>query len=44
MRYGYPLCLALMAMSVGGLLIYYRRKGWLSADSNIGARKSGKRD
>lgn len=29
--YGYPLALALMALSVVGLLVYYWRKGWLSA-------------
>lgn len=28
-RYGYPAALALMASSVIGLLIYYRRRGWL---------------
>ncbi|MEO6419567.1 MAG: magnesium/cobalt transporter CorA [Polyangiaceae bacterium] len=28
-RYGYPMALALMAISVIGLLVFYRRKGWL---------------
>ena len=28
-RYGYPLAMALMALSVTGLLVYYRRKGWI---------------
>jgi magnesium transporter len=30
-RYGYEFALGLMALSVIGLLIYYRRKGWLGS-------------
>jgi magnesium transporter len=38
-RYGYPFSLLLMAASVGTLLVYYRRKGWLGAGGSFGARK-----
>ncbi len=31
-RYGYEFALGLMALSVIGLLIYYRRKGWLGGN------------
>jgi magnesium transporter len=30
-RYGYPFALALMLVSIVGLLYYYRRKGWIGA-------------
>jgi magnesium transporter len=39
-RYGYPLAMGLMALSVGTLLFYYRRKGWLGRDADFGAGKS----
>lgn len=32
-RYGYPFSLALMAVSVFGLLVFYRRKGWLGGST-----------
>lgn len=44
MRYGYPLALLLMAMSVGGLLFYYYRKGWLGQNAEFGSRKQGRKD
>jgi magnesium transporter len=28
-RYGYPFALALMVVSAGALLVFYRRKGWI---------------
>jgi magnesium transporter len=31
-RFGYPLTLLVMVVSVGGLLVFYRRKGWLDRD------------
>jgi magnesium transporter len=33
-RYGYPFALGLMAVFVAGLLIYYRRKGWIQMRSS----------
>jgi magnesium transporter len=30
-RYGYPLCLLIMALISGGLLLFFRRKGWLGS-------------
>jgi magnesium transporter len=35
--YGYPLVLALMALVTGGMLWYFKRKGWLG--SAMGADK-----
>jgi magnesium transporter len=32
-RYGYPFALSIMAAVAGGLLLYFRRKGWLGGDS-----------
>jgi magnesium transporter len=29
--FGYPLCLLAMAVAAGGMLLYFRRKGWLGA-------------
>ena len=43
-RYGYPLTILVMLMSVGGLLYYYYRKGWLGQDAEFGSRKQGRRD
>ena len=43
-RYGYPATILFMLLSVGGLLFYYWRKGWLGQDANFGARKPTKRD
>jgi magnesium transporter len=28
-RWGYPFALALMALTAGGLLLWFRRRGWL---------------
>lgn len=42
-HFGYPFSLGLMALSVGGLLYYYRRKGWLGRAGSFGARESRKR-
>ena len=44
MRLGYPIALFFMALSVGGLLFYYWRKGWLGQDAEFGSRKSSRRD
>ena len=30
-RYGYPLCLLVMALIAGSLLLFFRRKGWLGS-------------
>ncbi|MFO0588750.1 MAG: magnesium/cobalt transporter CorA [Polyangiaceae bacterium] len=43
-RYGYPLTVLAMILSVGGLLFYYWRKGWLGQDADFGSRKPSKRD
>lgn len=39
LRYGYPLSLLLMAVSVGTLLFYYWRKGWIGIGGSFGARR-----
>ena len=43
-RYGYPLTVLAMILSVGTLLFYYWRKGWLGQDADFGSRKPSKRD
>ena len=43
-RYGYPLTVLVMILSVGTLLFYYWRKGWLGQDADFGSRKPSKRD
>lgn len=43
-RYGYPVSIVLMAASVGGLLFYYRSRGWLGREGDFGRRKSQRRD
>ncbi len=46
-RYGYPACLLVMALVAGGLLLYFRRKGWLGSgvevtpESDAGPRGQG---
>ncbi len=45
-RFGYPITVALMAMSVIGLLAYYRKRGWLGGEGTFGAapKKRERRD
>lgn len=43
-RYGYLFSIGLMAASVGGLLFYYRRRGWLGRGGDFGRRKVQRRD
>jgi magnesium transporter len=40
-RYGYPFALALMSITAGGLLWFFRRKGWLGAAGARGADDRG---
>lgn len=42
-RYGYLLSLALMAVSVGGLLLYYRARGWIGLGGDFGRKRKGHR-
>jgi magnesium transporter len=39
-RFGYPFALALMALMVAAMLLYFRRKGWLGGER--GKDRSGK--
>ncbi|MSP25729.1 MAG: magnesium/cobalt transporter CorA [Myxococcales bacterium] len=39
MRYGYPITMALMALGTVGMLLYFRRRGWLKRPHNY--RKPG---
>jgi len=34
-QFGYPFSLGLMALSIGGLLFYYRQKGWLGKGPSV---------
>lgn len=34
-RYGYPVVMAVMAAIAGGMLLYFRRRGWLGGDNGI---------
>jgi magnesium transporter len=43
-RYGYLLSLTLMALSVGGLLLYYRSRGWIGHEGDFARRRPTKRD
>jgi len=42
-RYGYLCTLAAMALSVLGLLVYYRRRGWLGGESGAEAARPERR-
>jgi len=43
-RFGYPVAMALMALSVAGLLFFYWHRGWLGRGSAFGGRRgTGKR-
>lgn len=39
-KYGYLFSLGLMVVSVGGLLLYYRSRGWIGARDDHGRRRS----
>ncbi len=43
-RWGYPLCLAVMATAASGMLLYFRRKGWLGGQSVKAADAQGSLD
>ena len=43
-RYGYPLALATMAAVAFGMLLFFRRRGWLGAQANLSSWRNDKDD